>query len=162
SLARQAYRGGVADADFDSLMAFYRQGRKDGDFESGIRMALQAVLASPRFLFRLEPAREATASLESYRIGDLELASRLSYFLWGAAPDAELTDAAKQGQLASPLGLKKQVRRMLADRRSQALATRFAAQWLRLQDLEKIRPDALLYPLYDATLADGFRKETEL
>jgi hypothetical protein len=160
-LARQAYRGGISDADFEALLGFYRRGRQDGDFESGIRMALQAILASPRFLFRLEQAK-AAARGEEYRIGDLELASRLSYFLWASAPDAALLDAAQKGALASNEGLRKQVERMLRDPRSEALSTRFAAQWLRLQDLDKIRPDALLYPAYDATLADGFRRETEL
>jgi hypothetical protein len=160
-LARQAYRGSVNDAEFEALLGFYRRGRKDGDFESGVRLALQAVLASPRFLFRLEQAR-AAARGEEYRIGETELASRLSYFLWGGAPDAALLDAARQGALAGGDGLKRQVERMLRDARAEALSTRFAAQWLRLQDLDKIRPDALLYPAYDATLAAGFRRETEL
>lgn len=160
SLAGKAYRGAVSDSDFGGLMAFYRQGRKDGDFESGIRLALQAILASPRFLFRLEQASAKAG--QSYRIGDVELASRLSFFIWGTGPDAELLDAAQQGSLGAAAVLRRQVRRMLLDRRSEALSTRFAAQWLRLQDLDKIRPDALLYPSYDATLADGFRRETEL
>jgi hypothetical protein len=160
-LASQAYRGSVSDAEFDGLLAFYRRGRKDGDFEAGIRLALQAVLASPRFLFRLEPSR-ASARGEDYRIGETELAARMSFFLWGAAPDAALLDAARQGLLATPLGLARQVRRMLLDPRAESLATRFASQWLRLQDLDKLRPDALLYPAYDATLAEGFKRETEL
>jgi hypothetical protein len=160
-LASQAYRGSVSDAEFDGLLAFYRRGRKDGDFEAGIRLALQAVLASPRFLFRLEPSR-ASARGEDYRIGETELAARMSFFLWGAAPDAALLDAARQGLLATPLGLARQVRRMLLDPRAESLATRFASPWLRLQDLDKLRPDALLYPAYDATLAEGFKRETEL
>jgi hypothetical protein len=160
-LASQAYRGSVSDAEFDGLLAFYRRGRKDGDFEAGIRLALQAVLASPRFLVRLEPSR-ASARGEDYRIGETELAARMSFFLWGAAPDAALLDAARQGLLATPLGLARQVRRMLLDPRAESLATRFASQWLRLQDLDKLRPDALLYPAYDATLAEGFKRETEL
>jgi hypothetical protein len=158
-LLSRAYRGPVSAAEVERLLAFYRQGREGADFESGVRLALQAILASPRFLFRIEPQKGVAGS---YRIGDLELASRLSYFLWGAAPDDELLNAARQGLLATPAGLRKQVRRMLADSRSEALATRFAAQWLRLQDLDAIRPDALLYPHYDATLAAGFRRETEL
>jgi hypothetical protein len=162
-LAGRAYRGPLGASDLESLMGFYRQGRKDGDFESGVRLALQAILASPRFLFRLEQANAlAVKAGQSYRIGDAELASRLSFFIWGAAPDAELLQAARQGALATPAGLEKQVRRLLEDQRSEALSTRFASQWLRLQDLDKIRPDALLYPQYDATLAEGFRRETEL
>ena len=146
-------------------MTFYEQGRKKGDFESGIRMALQSILVSPRFLFRLEqtaPAARPANAAGSYRISDQELASRLSFFLWGTAPDADLMKAAAQGTLRTPGGLEKQVRRMLADRRSESLSTRFAGQWLRLQDLEKIHPDYLLYPQYDDTLSQAMQRETEL
>ncbi len=162
-LASRAYRGPLSASDLEALTGFYRQGRQDKGFEAGVRLALQAILASPRFLFRLEQANAlAVKAGQSYRIGDAELASRLSFFIWGAAPDAELLQAARQGALATATGLEKQVRRLLKDPRSEALSTRFASQWLRLQDLDKIRPDALLYPQYDATLADGFRRETEL
>jgi hypothetical protein len=159
-LASAAYRGPLTSQELAGLIGFYAKGRKDGDFESGIRLALQAILASPRFLFRLEtaPARAG----QPYRLADVELASRLSFFLWDAPPDTELLKLASQGGLGSPLAIDKQVKRMLADPRAETLATRFAAQWLRLQDLDKIRPDALLYPGYDATLAAGFRRETEL
>ena len=128
-------------------------------------MALQSVLMSPRFLFRLEQAPAAVRAVKAsaiYRLNDQDLASRLSFFLWGTAPDAELMKAASAGSLRTPLGLEKQVRRMLADRRADALSTRFAAQWLRLQDLEKIHPDVLLFPQYDDTLAQSMAKETEL
>jgi Protein of unknown function (DUF1592)/Protein of unknown function (DUF1588)/Protein of unknown function (DUF1587)/Protein of unknown function (DUF1585)/Protein of unknown function (DUF1595) len=164
-LTARAYRGLATPDDIQDAMQFYEQGRKKGDFESGVRMALQSVLVSPRFLFRLEPApaiaRTAKAS-QTYRIGDQELASRLSYFIWSAGPDADLVKAANAGSLRTTVGLEKQVHRMLADPRSEALSTRFAGQWLRLQDLEKDHPDYLLYPQYDDTLAQSMLRETEL
>jgi hypothetical protein len=165
SLTTRAFRGSATPDDVQDAMTFYEQGRKTGDFEGGIRMALQSVLMSPRFLFRLEQVPAAMRTVKtasSYRIGDQDLASRLSFFLWGTAPDADLLKAASLGTLRTPLGLEKQVRRMLADRRSEALSTRFAGQWLRLQDLEKIHPDYLLFPQYDDTLAQAMLRETEL
>lgn len=161
-LASQAYRGPVSDRELGALMRFYEQGRQDADFEAGIRLALQAVLASPRFVFRLEHAPTTLRAGQSYNLGGLELASRLSFFIWGAAPDAELRTLATRGALEKPAVLEAQVRRMLEDPRSEALSTRFASQWLRLQDLEKINPDALLYPQYDATLGEALKRETEL
>src|SRR3954452_3493077 len=164
-LSTQAYRGAVNGDDLQDAMQFYEQGRKKGDFESGIRMALQSILVSPRFLFRLEQAPAEVKAVKAsnvYRISDQDLASRLSFFIWGATPDAELLKAASGGALRTPAGFDRQVRRMLADRRSEALATRFAAQWLRLQDLEKIHPDYLLYPQYDDSLAQAMQRETEL
>jgi Protein of unknown function (DUF1592)/Protein of unknown function (DUF1588)/Protein of unknown function (DUF1585)/Protein of unknown function (DUF1595) len=146
-------------------MTFYEKGRKTGDFEAGIRMALQSVLMSPRFLFRLEQAPAAVRAVNAsstYRLNDQDLASRLSFFLWGTSPDADLLKAASGGSLRTSAGLEKQVRRMLADRRADALSTRFAGQWLRLQDLEKIHPDYLLFPQYDDTLAQSMERETEL
>jgi mono/diheme cytochrome c family protein len=164
-LATQAYRGVATADDLQDAMQFYEQGRKKGDFESGIRMALQSILVSPRFLFRLEQApaeAKLVKAARTYRVSDQDLASRLSFFLWGTAPDAELMKAASLGALHTPAGLEKQVRRMLADSRSEALSTRFAGQWLRLQDLEKIHPDYLLYPQYDDMLARAMQRETEL
>jgi cytochrome c551/c552 len=161
-LATQAYRSNVKPQDFADLMAFYEQGRKSGDFESGIRLALQGILANPMFLFRLERAPATLRAGENYRINDLDLASRLSFFLWATLPDAEIVNLATKGMLKSPGVLEQQVRRMLADSRSEALATRFAAQWLRLQDLESIRPDQLQYPQWDKTLVDSSQRETEL
>jgi hypothetical protein len=161
-LAAQAYRGPVSPQDLDGLTKFYALGRKDGDFESGIRMALQAVLASPRFLFRLEEAPAAVRAGQNYRISDLDLATRLSFFVWGSGPDDELLKIAQRGTLRGPGVLNAQVKRMLANPKSDALATRFGAQWLRLQDLEKIYPDALLFPYYDYKLGEALRKETEL
>ncbi|HEY6214950.1 MAG TPA: DUF1592 domain-containing protein, partial [Vicinamibacterales bacterium] len=159
-----AYRGAGTPDDIQDALEFYQKGRKSGDFENGIRLALQSVLASPRFLFRTErPAAMAVnAGNAPYRISDRDLASRLSFFLWDTVPDAELLRAANGGALHTPAGLQKQVKRMLADTRSEALSTRFASQWLRLQDLEKIHPDVLLYPQYDDTLASAMQKETEL
>ena len=162
SLAAQAFRGPVPQADLDTLKGFYEEGRKAGDFEHAIRYTLQAILASPRFVFRLEEVPAATRAGASYRLNDQDVASRLSFFLWGTVPDQELTKAAAAGQLRTPAALKKQVDRMIADPRSEALATRFASQWLRLQDLDKMVPDYLQYPHYDDTLAAGFKRETEL
>ncbi len=161
-LAGQAYRGPVNAADIRSLMGFYEQGRDQGDFEDGVRLALQALLASPRFLFRLETVPDGVRPGQNYRITEYDLASRLSYFIWGTGPDQELLKLAGERKLRQPGVLEKQVKRMLADPRSEALSVRFAAQWLRLQDLAKINPDALLYPQYDQTLAAALRRETEL
>lgn len=161
-MATEAYRQPVDEKRVGSLIKFYELGRTQGDFESGIRLAIEAILASPHFVFRLEKEPAGVRPGESYRLTDLELASRLSYFLWASVPDAELVKVAAQGQLKNPLVLDKQVRRMIADPRSEALATRFAAQWVRLQDLEKLHPDALLYPQYDERLGEAMRRETEL
>jgi hypothetical protein len=162
SLARQAYRRPLAHNEVAGLMEFYREGREGADFEAGIRTALQAVLASPHFIFRMEEMPQNARAGGNYRINDVDLASRLSFFLWAGPPDDELLTAAQRGTLRNPAVFESQVRRMLADRRSEALATRFAAQWLRLQDLEKIHPDPLFYPQYDQTLARSMHRETEL
>ena len=162
-LTAQAYRGDATPDDIQDALEFFQKGRKSGDFENGIRLALQSILVSPRFLFRTEPAPATLVkTASSYRISDQDLTSRLSFFLWATGPDAELMKAATSGALRTQAGLEKQVRRMLADKRSDALSTRFASQWLRLQDLDKIFPDYLLYPQYDDTLAQAMRKETEL
>ena len=161
-LAAHAYRRPVDNVDLDGLMRFYERGRTDGDFESGIRIAVQALLANPQFVFRFEQAPRNVPADRIYRISDIELASRLSFFLWGTVPDAELVDEAIQGTLADPVRLEHQVRRMLADPRAEAFGTRFASQYLRLQDLDKIHPDAVSYPYYDQTLARSLRRETEL
>jgi hypothetical protein len=162
NLARRAYRRPVTREDLDGLLAFYQTRRKDGNFEAGIRTALQAILASPHFVFRLEQTPANIAPGQNYRISDLELASRLSYFLWSTLPDDQLITLARQRRLQSPVELEKQVRRMLADPRSESLATRFAAGWLHLAQLDTMTPDALLYPQYDHTLARAMRRETEL
>jgi hypothetical protein len=161
-LATQAYRGPVGADDMTDLMRVFDDGRKTGDFESGIRLALQGILANPRFLFRVEQAPANLRAGQSYRLNDLDLASRLSFFLWDRVPDPELLKVAGDGGLKIPAVLDKQVRRMLADPKAEALSTRFASQWLRLQDVEKIRPDALLFPYWDGTLSESFKRETEL
>jgi mono/diheme cytochrome c family protein len=165
-LSTQAFRGAPSAADLQDAMKFYEQGREKGGFEAGIRLAVQSILMSPRFLFRLEqqPTSTGNAAIRnaSFRLADEDIASRLSFFLWGTVPDAELIRAASVGSLKTAAGIDKQVRRMLADKRSEALSTRFASQWLRLQDLDKIFPDYLLYPQYDDTLAKAMKKETEL
>jgi mono/diheme cytochrome c family protein len=159
-LATQAYRGPVRD-DVDDLLAIYDRARKDGgDFEDGIRFGIQGILANPRFMFRTEQTvREANGL---YRLTDVDLASRLSFFLWGTLPDEALLKAATDGTLRNPAVFDRHVKRMLADSRSRALATRFAAQWLRLQDVDKVRPDGLLFPRWDASLSESFVRETEL
>ena len=161
-LASHAYRGPVSASDIDKLMVFYRQGREQGDFEEGVRMALQALLASPKFLFRLETMPATARPGQNYRLTDYDLASRLSFFLWASGPDEELLKLAARNQLRQPAVIERQVRRMLADPRSEALATRFATQWLRLQDLVNLIPDYLQYPQYDRTLADALKRETQL
>ena len=161
-LARQAYRGTATPEDLNDLVRLYDQGRKGGNFESGIRLALQGILANPRFLFRLEQAPATLRAGQAYRISDIDLASRLSFFLWGTVPDQELVNVAMRGTLKQPAVLDAQVRRMLADRRSEALSTRFASQWLRLQDVDKVRPDPLLFPHWDHTLTTSVIRETEL
>lgn len=162
NLATEAYRRPLSAADVDELMPFYKQGATNGGFESGIRTALQAMLSSLHFVFRVEetPARTAPGSV--YRISDVDLASRLSFFLWGTIPDRELINAAGKATLSRPEVFDREVRRMLTDPRAAALSTRFASQWLRLQDLQKIEPDALAFPYYDETLADAMMRETEL
>ena len=161
-LAGQAYRGSVPAEDLKDLMSFYERGRKGADFENGIRLALQAILASPRFLFRVEQTPSTLKAGQTYRITDHDLASRLSFFLWGSMPDAELLKAAASGTLRTPAVFEKQLKRMIADSRSEALATRFASQWLRLQDVEKVRPDHHFYSYWDTTLSKAMVRETEL
>ena len=162
-LGSRAYRRALEENDLRGLMTFYDTGAGEGGFEGGVRNALQAILASPHFLFRIEEMPAQAAAGEVHRIGDMDLASRLSFFLWGSPPDQELIDIAARGQLSGPGEMERQARRMLADPRApEALATRFWAQWLHLQDLDKIHPDALSYPYFDETLAKAMRRETEL
>ena len=161
-LAERAYRRPLKQADTEGLMAFYNQGAVFGGFEGGIRTALQAILASPHFVFRFEGVPADVNPGDVYPIGDVDLAARLSFFIWGTPPDAELINLAGRGELSDPDTIDAQVLRLLADPRAAALATRFAAQWLRLQDLEKVHPDALDYPYFDHTLAAAMHRETEL
>jgi len=161
-LAEKAYRRPLEDRDVEALLGFYRLGSEDGGFEAGVRTGLQAILASPYFVFRFEEARDGATAEGVYPLSDLALASRLSFFLWGSPPDEELRRLAEEGRLADDDELERQVRRMLADPRSEALATRFASQWLRLPDLDKVHPDQFWYPDYDQQLARAMRRETEL
>ena len=161
TLMRYAYRRPVSDADVEGPMAFYREARSGGDFEEGIGEALSAVLISPEFLFRVELDPDGLASGATYHISDIELASRLSFFLWSSIPDAELLDAAVRGVLSRPDELDRQARRMLADPRSYNLATNFAGQWLLLRNLEAFSPNPRLYPDFDDNLRQAFREETE-
>ncbi len=162
NLASQAFRGPVSERDLQGLMKFYTDGRKEGDFEYAIGGAIEAILSSPQFLFRLENTPGTLRAGQSYRLSDMELASRLSYFIWAAGPDAELTKLAAAGRLSAPGVYDKQVARLLADPRSEALSTRFARQWLRLGDVDTVLPDAVAYPYFDRTLGDAFKKESEL
>ncbi|MDX1392737.1 MAG: DUF1592 domain-containing protein [Gemmatimonadota bacterium] len=161
-LGLTAYRRPLTDDDVADLMFFYEDGAADGGFEIGIRTMLQAMLSSPHFVFRLEEAPADVGPGNTYRISDFDLASRLSYFLWATAPDGELIDAARRGVLSDDEVLVAQTLRMLDDPRSDALGGRFAAQWLRLQDLDKIRPDALQYPYFDQALVDAMHTETRM
>ena len=161
-LGRLAYRRPLATANVDALMSLYEAGAAEEGFESGIRLALEGILASPHFVFRFEEAPVDAESGVSFPISDLSLASRLSFFLWATGPDNELIQVATEGRLADTAELGRQVRRMLADPRAEALATRFAAQWLRLQDLEGMHPDVRTYPDFDEQLKAAMRHETEL
>jgi hypothetical protein len=161
-LASAAYRRPLNSADRKALMSFYEQGAAEGGFEIGIRTALEAILASPHFIFRLEELPANARPGQRYAIGDLDLASRLSFFLWGTPPDEELIALARKGGLQDPNVVQAQTRRLLSDPRAEALATRFAAQWLRLQDLDKNHPDALQFPDFHTQLGQAMRRETEL
>ena len=182
SLARRAYRRPVTEVDLGDLMPFFQQGRAEGRFDLGIQKALERMLVSSHFLFRIErpvPGRSQDVPLRveavrgrgaldppaggaAYPINDLELASRLSFFLWSSIPDDELLDVAVAGRLKEPAMLDRQVRRMLADARSSALVTNFAAQWLYLRDIEAKLPDEVLFQDFDETLRAAMARETEL
>jgi hypothetical protein len=162
SLMRRAYRRPVTDADLKGPLDLYDKARAGGDFEAGIEMALSAVLVSPEFLFRVERDPAGIPANTAYRVSDLELASRLSFFLWSSIPDDELLRVAAAGTLHEPAMLDRQVRRMLADGRSKALVTNFASQWLHLRNLDSITPDMRLFPDFDDNLRQAMRRETEL
>jgi len=160
TLMRRAYRRPVTDADLQVPLRFYKEGRGEAGFENGIEMALRSVLVSPEFLFRLE--QDPSGVGRPYDISGLELASRLSFFLWSSLPDDELLDTAVQGKLKSPAVLERQVRRMLADPRSRALVDNFAEQWLYLRNLASSNPDMRTFPDFDDNLRQAFRQETEM
>jgi hypothetical protein len=162
TLARRAYRRPVTADDIRVPLSFYKEARKTGDFEAGIEMALRAVLTSAEFLFRVERDPDNVGANKTYRVNDVELASRLSFFLWSSIPDDELLDLATQKKLREPAVLEAQVRRMLRDARSQSLVTNFADQWLYLRNLAAVSPDARLFVDFDDNLRQAFRRETQL
>jgi hypothetical protein len=162
TLARRAYRRPVASDDVTTLMRFYRMGRETGDFDRGIEMALRRLLADPQFLNRREVEPAGLPAGKPFRISDLELASRLSFFLWSSIPDDELLTLAARGTLGQPTVLEQQVRRMLADPRSEALVVNVAGQWLNLRGLQTQAPVVAAFPDFDDNLRQAFRRETEL
>ena len=162
TLARRAWRKQISDADIQVPLRFYKEARKDSGFEAGIEMALRAVLVSPQFIFRIEQDPANVPAGAAYRLSDVELASRLSFFLWSSIPDDELLTAAIEGKLKQPAVLEKQVRRMLADPRSEAMVNNFAEQWLYLRNLASANPDARMFPDFDDNLRQAFRRETEM
>ena len=162
NLASSAFRRPVTADELEALMSFYDQGAANGGLEVGVRIGLEAILSSPNFVFRIERAAADPRSGDSYRIDPFDLAARLSFFLWAAPPDEELVSLAREGRLSDPQTLKEQARRMLASPRSEALATRFAAQWLRLDDLEAIQPDVRVDADFHQQLKNAMRRETEL
>lgn len=161
-LAHRAFRHPVSDAELRKPMEFYRTAREEGGFESGIGAALSAILVSPEFLFRIEQDPKGIAANKAYPIDDVELASRLSFFLWSSIPDLELLSVAEKGHLHERAMLESQTRRMLADPKSRSLVNNFAAQWLHLPNLESFTPDLRLFPDFDDNLRKAFRRETEL
>jgi mono/diheme cytochrome c family protein len=162
TLARRAYRGQASAADLERLHEFFVKGRKLGSFETGIQTALQRILASPKFSFRVERDPAGAVPGQMYRISDLELASRLSFFLWSSIPDDQLLRVAGQGTLHTPAVLTQQVRRMLADEKADALVSNFAGQWLYLRNLRTLQPNSLEFPDFDDNLRQAFQRETEL
>jgi mono/diheme cytochrome c family protein len=159
SLARRAYRGPVSDAEIATLLDFYRKGRADADFEIGIQQALARILVAPRFVFRTEEEPKTVAAGSAYRLSDVELASRLSFFLWSSIPDDELLELAIKNRLRDPQTLERQVRRMLADPKAEALVRNLAGQWLSLRELTGLQTDA---KNFDENLRQSFRRETEM
>ena len=162
TLARRAYRRPVTSADVETLLSFYQSGRRQGTFDAGIQSALGRLLVDPDFLFRIERDPPHVASSTTYRISDLELASRLSFFLWSSIPDDELLEVAARGKLNDPKVLGEQVRRMLADARSKTLVDNFTGQWLVLRNLRSVSPDPNVFPDFDENLRAAFQRETEL
>jgi mono/diheme cytochrome c family protein len=161
-IGTQAYRRPVDTEDLQGILTFYDLGFQTGGFEEGIRMGLEAILASPFFVFRLESEPTGVNPGQVFALDPLEVASRLSYFIWGQGPDAELLEAAVSGALSQPAALDAQLSRLLTDPRSEALATRFASQWLQLAGLNAIQPDYVQYPDYDQQLMEAMSRETEL
>jgi hypothetical protein len=162
TLVRRAYRRSVNDADLEILLSFYQNGRNKGSFDAGIETALRLILSDPKFLYRIESDPAGATSGTINRISDLELASRLSFFLWSSIPDDELLTAATQGKLKDPVILQQQVKRMLADPKAEALVTNFASEWLFLRNLQSVNPAGEDFPNFDENLRQAFRTETEM
>ena len=162
ALARRAFHRPVTDEDMRPLLAFYREGRREGDFRAGVRRALESILVDPEFLFRIERDPPGAAPAQAYRLSGVELAARLSFFLWASIPDDELLEAAVAGRLSDPGALEAQVRRMLADERARTLVTSFAAQWLHLRRMRTVAPDVNAFPAFDENLREALIRETEL
>jgi hypothetical protein len=162
NLARRAYRRPVTPADLENLLSFYQSARNKKNFEAGIENALRLILTNPKFLFRTETDPAGAAPGSMHPISDLELASRLSFFLWSTIPDDQLITIASQGKLKDPAILEQQVKRMLADDRSEALVKNFAGQWLLLRNLPNVQPDPNEFPNFDDNLRQAFRRETEM
>jgi mono/diheme cytochrome c family protein len=163
TLGRRAYRRPLTDTELDRLIGFYQRERRTGStFDAGIENALAFVLVSPQFLFRFERDPDSASADGIYRISDLELASRLSFFIWSSIPDDQLLDVAVKGTLKQPAVLEQQVKRMLADERARALGSNFAGQWLYLRNLKGLRPDEDVFPDFDDNLRQGLQRETEL
>ena len=162
TLARRAYRRPATAADVEVLLKFYREGRHGGGFEVGVRSALERLLVDPDFLFRIERDPLRAVPARAYPVSQLELASRLSFFLWSSIPDDELLDTAIRGRLGDPAQLKQQVTRMLSDERAEALVRNFAAQWLQFRKVQAVAPDPELFPDFDENLRDAFRRQSEL
>jgi hypothetical protein len=162
TLAQRAFRQPVPAEDVRTLVSLYEAGRRDGTFDDGIELALQGILAHPKFIYRIEREPAGSPASEHYRIGDLDLASRLSFFLWSTLPDEELTKLARQRKLSDPVVLEQQTRRMLADPRADALIVNFAGQWLQLRALQTSYPVVQLFPDFDDNLRQAFRREVEL
>jgi hypothetical protein len=162
TLARRAYRRPVTAGDMDTLLTFYNQGRDKGGFEFGIRTALEYILVDPEFLFRVETQPKGLATGDAFELNEIDLASRLSFFLWSTIPDEELLGIAERGELRNPGVLEGQVQRMLADDRSVSLVGNFATQWLYLRNMEVVAPDPMIFPEFDGELRAAMRRETEL
>jgi cytochrome c5/uncharacterized membrane protein YgcG len=162
-VARRAFRRPVTDADLTAPIAFFKQGKAtSGKFETGIQTGLMTIISSPKFLYRAEVAPKGLANGASYKVPDLDIASRLSFFLWSSIPDDSLQTLAVQGKLKDPVVLDQQVHRMLSDSRAKALVTNFAFEWLRIREIDGAMPDAILFPNFDASLKTAMRRELEM
>jgi hypothetical protein len=162
ALARRAFRRPARPEDLSTLMGFYEAGRAEGGFDAGVEAALQRILADPHFVYRGEAEAAALTPGKEYAVSDVELASRLSFFLWSSIPDDELLRLAEQGRLKDPAVLEQQVRRMLADRRSESLIVNFTGQWLNVRKMQAVEPVVTMFPDFDNNLREAFRREIEL